>query len=261
VNQIIYWKNPAPETAMDEVSFRTVGFGAETDMPEGATTGARELPTTLQIGWRDDAKWSRKGNPVVRKVFEVVSPPLIVGGTAHRAYAALTEEEVRWLASPETSTFQVLEMCLRKIEGQRTSAPPKGAGSTNWWWLVHDEWWLTATAHRPLQERWFRAVIEVIAAGHPNLSTILATWDRWIAGDPRFPYGRKTAGRLVIANEPYVCRGGACPQVFELRSSPRSARPYLYRCSGPHRYGISVKDVQPVCDESLEDMNISPVVA
>ena len=260
MNQIIYWKNPAPMTSMDDATHWPVGFGPEDDMPEGAATGERELPTTLQIGWRNVVTQGRKGNPVVRRVFEVVSPPLIVRGTAYRAHVALTEEEVRWLASADTSTFDVLELCRERIKGQSTFAPPKDARKTNWWWLVHDGWWLTGAAHLPLQRKWHRAVIEVIAAGHPNLSAILATWDRWIAGDPRFPYGRKRAGRLVIANEPYACRGGACPQVFELRLSTRSARPYLYRCSGTHRYGISVKDVQPVCDESLEEMNITPVV-
>jgi hypothetical protein len=145
------------------------------------------------------------------------------------------------------------------IKPTGTSAPPKGVRQTNWWWLVHDTEWLPYDAPRLLQEKWYRQLIEFIAKDHPRIKDILAIWDRWIAADPKCPYGKMMSGRLVIAPKPYRFRSGGAPQVFQLRASAPSAR-QLQLHFGNRRCEIDRRLVEPVCDASLEDMGVTPVV-
>ena len=244
---------------MEEGFFRLAGVGPRADMPVGATTGESDLPSALEVSWdATQVRINMKAEFI--PVLEVVSPPVIVGKIAHRAGFAVSQKYIERLSSSDKNPYELLDFCLSTIRAKKTFGPQPGVRHTNWWWLVHDSEWLPCDAVRPLQEKWCRQLIEFIAKDHPKRSDILAIWDRWIAANPKSPYGKKKAGSFVIAPKPYCVRNGCSPQVFELRASAAGARGRLLRYSGEVRYDIDLKLVEPVCEASLEDMGVSPVV-
>jgi len=51
MNEFIFWKNPAPLSVMEAGYYTPAGVGRSAEMPLGATTGERDLPTALEVSW------------------------------------------------------------------------------------------------------------------------------------------------------------------------------------------------------------------
>jgi hypothetical protein len=261
MNQIIYWKNPQSMTSMDGATPRPVGFGLEEDRPEGATTGERELPTTLEVALTHIVPPDADGASRSERTLEIVTPPVFGSRFIYRATARVTIEDIERLASTDGRPARLLDAYLATIKTSRIHAPEKGTRKQSFWWLVQDDRWYRGPRIRTLQRKWYRPLLEILAASHPKVTAILAEWDHRLAVDPDNPYGKKKAGGIVFTETPCKFTNGTYVQVFQLHRHKRRPTSRPYPISGGYRLHSRWKGLQPVCDKSLDDFAVSPAVA
>jgi hypothetical protein len=260
MDQIIYWKNPESINAMDGEASPPIGIGLEEDMPDGATTGKRELPTTLEVLWKDIVQPDAEGACRSERVLEIVTPPVFGSRFVYRASVRLTLKEIALLASAEGSPARLLDAYLAAIQTSRIHAPQKGTNRQSFWWLSQDDEWYSSPRIRTLQRKWYRPILEILAARHPMAAAILAEWDHRLATDPDRPYGKKKAGCIVFTETPCEFTDGAAVQLFQLQRHKGRPSSIPFPVSGNYRLHSRWKGLQPVCEKSLDDFGICPAV-
>jgi hypothetical protein len=259
MNKTIYWKSPVRTGAKGEPVYWQVDHGAEADMPTGAMTGEQDLPTTLEVEWKEIERPGAAGTVRGSKALSVLSPPVFGRRYGYRASAFLEVEELGRLATTAGDPSHLLALYLPRIRAGQIVTPAKGARRENFWWAVQDWIGHPTQAPRILERKWFRPILEIITEAHPKAADILAEWDRRVTTHNENPFGKKTAGCVVFSTEPIGFRNGAYLQVFEMQSRKLRTRTRIFPSSGIFVLS-SGKSCLPVCDEALEHVGVSPAV-
>jgi hypothetical protein len=259
MNKTIYWKSPVRTIAKGEPVYWQVDHGAEADMPTAAITGEQDLPTALEVEWKEIERPGAAGTARRSRALSVLSPPVFGRRYVYRASAFLEVEELERLATTAGDPSHLLALYLPRIRAGQIDGPVKGARRENFWWAIQDWIGYAAPAPLTLEKKWFRSILEIISAAHPKAMDILAEWDRRTAAPEESPYSKKTAGCVVFSTEPLRFTNGAYLQVFEMQSRKLGTQTRVLPTSGICVLRSGRKCL-PVCDEALELVGASPAL-